>query len=558
MFNKVKVSLNKVKNKIKLSFNKIKGDTMKKLILYLAYLMFLLSVSCDNDNPDSSEKIVLGGNVPDDYTGTVTRVLEDNVHTIKQNSTLILNENDFRYTHMYGFDRLFNHLHRYGYAHDRLVSGRFTKELLSNYDVLFINLVDDTRPGFSEEEIAAVEDFVKNGGGLFVIADHTNVYNHAEMTNPLLAPYDITIRYEIAVDVAPHSVSGLGWILVSDLREHPVNNDIYEYSLETGGPLDGPGGIGFTSPQGWGDAWDPNMEEGYYGNWTKDPGEPSGPQSVVQAVEYGQGRVVVVGDQNIFGDPYLFFIDNSGLAFNAFEWLAHRENDSPHLKDQPSEGLNIRIDTKADDLNMGKSGQNDHYTFYTNLNRVAAVTAHATRRPLPFLPDVSMVVEPIYMPDASSLDEMNRVLDAGGQVALVIEPTSISEASRNFMNYWGIDWGLKDKDGNDFDINSSGNVYSVLSDAVTTTEVRGKNLKLSRCAELTCPGHAILSAENENGNCDLICSYDVSGGRFLLILTGKLFRRSDLGDVHDVPAGYREAAYMLELGLTDILLDYKN
>ncbi len=526
----------------------------RSLVLLLMFTMACAHVVSCEDSKRGSEQVVIGGRPPAGYQGRVTRILEDNVHAIKQNSTLKLNESDFRYVHMYGYARLFEQLNLHGYSHDRLVGGTLTPELLSRYDVIFLNLMDESRPSFTPDEIEAVRQFVHRGGGLFVIADHTNVYRHAEMTNPLLEPYGISIRYEICVDVSPHTVSGLGWILVSDLRPHPVNEGVFEYSLQTGGPLDGPGGIGFTSPSGWGDKWNPDMKDGYYGNWTRDPDEVSGPQSVAQAVEYGSGRVFVVGDQNIFGDPYIHFIDNRPLALNAFEWLAHREGEN--LRDQPLPGLNIRIDTAADNLSCGKSGMPDHYTFYTNLNRVAAVSALATRRPLPWTPDVLMWLEPSRTVEDDVLEEADAVLASGGQLAIVVHPGQMTAASIQLLQHFGLADVYEDPSGNPVDLAAS-SVNQTLSEVTLRQKLRTREIRLASCPAIACPGHAVWTAEDASGAaCDLLCEFPSRNGRILVSFAGGYYRRSALGDVHDVPKDASEMAYLLELGFTDVLLEY--
>ena len=523
------------------------------------WLVWLFTMACSqvascDDSSNAEYRVVIGGRPPADYTGSTTRILEDNVHAVKQNSTLKLNESDFRYAHMYGYARLFEQMNLHGYSHDRLTEGRITPKLLADYDVIFLNLMDETRPSFTEDEIEAVRAFVHAGGGLFVIADHTNVYKHAEMTNPLLAPYGTEIRYEICVDVSPYTVSGLGWILVSDVRDHPVNSDVLEYSLQTGGPVDGPGGIGFTSPGGWGDKWNPQMNEGYYGNWTKDPDEQSGPQAVVQAVEYGSGRVFVVGDQNIFGDPYFMFIDNRSLALNGFEWLAHREGQL--MRNSPMPGLNVRIDTAADSLSTGKAGQTNHYTFYTNLNRIASLSALATRRPLPWTPDVLMWLEPSRVVTDDVLEEANTVLASGGQVTLVLHPGQIPAAAIQLLEHFELAAGYETSAGSPVNLSETA-VIDRLENVTLNQKLRDKTVTLPSCPAIRCPEHAVWTATDGNGGtCDLLCEFPLLNGRFLVSFAGEFYRRSGLGDVHDVPKDATEAAYLLELGLSDVFLEF--
>lgn len=549
--------------------------------LFIA-LLTLNGCNCNND--DNSIKIVSGGTVPEGYNGTITRILEDNVHSTKQNSTIILRENNFQYSQTYGYSRLFSFLNNNGYKHDRLVNGKLTSEILKNYDILFLNLMDNDKPEFKQNEIDAVTSFIQNGGGLFVIADHTNVYKHAEMTNPLLAPYGITIRYEIAADTGIHSVSGIGWILVNNHSDHKVNSGITEYSLQTGGTIDGPGGLGYISTDGWGDFWDPNMADGYYGNWSFDDCDPistdseqyfcdlkgssevRGPLSVSQAVEYHSGRVFVFGDQNSFGDAFLYFADNNILAINAFEWLAKRDNETPPLRNRKPQGLNIRIDTRADNFNMASGGascrddnpdcdltDNGYFSFYVNLHRNEKITAHATRNKLAFTPDAFLVAEPKTGITTESYDELDDVIAQKGQIILIVSD-DLSAYSKAVISHIGVDLNLTNSENTAIDIQND--TLLSLSNVTTTQALHNKSeVSLESCVAVKCPDNAVLSAIDENDKtCDLICSYNVGEAKFLLLFTGKHFRRSALRWVHTTPKGTAYNNFLLQMHFMDLLL----
>ena len=96
--------------------------------------------------------------------------------------------------------RLFSHLGAHGYDWDTVRTGPLTLSLLSDYKVLFINLVHDGCPPFSPPESHAIAQFVQAGGGLLVLADHTNVYGHAATMNPVLSPFGIQIAYTAALE----------------------------------------------------------------------------------------------------------------------------------------------------------------------------------------------------------------------------------------------------------------------------------------------------------------------------------------------------------------------
>jgi hypothetical protein len=525
-----------------------------KLILFSLFIV----ASCSDDN---SLKIVHQGIVPDSYNGPLTRILEDNLHSIKQNSTIKLSESSFKYSQTYGYSRVFKHLNVNGYSHDRITRGLITPELLNEYDILFINLVDDEQKDFKVSERAAICDFVFSGGSLFMITDHTNVYNHAKRVNPILSMLGMKARYETAVDNVPHVIEGLAWIKVSDFKEHPVTTEVQEIELLTGGTLDGDGGVAFISPLGWGDYWNPfNPEKpvGKYGNWILDSNEDSGPLSVVQANTYGSGRVVVVGDQNIFGDPNLYFLDNYKLIFNSMEWLGKREDEEPPLRDRKPEGLIIKIDGKSSDNNMSKTFRRtvDRYPFYMNLNRNSDVTAFSSTYPLSYTPHVLMVVEPEFTVDSSTVNEAQAVLDNGGQIVIIFDPSINSPQVLTFMEYWNLDWELSDKNSVSIDISELYTVEPVESVSVNL-ENRGKIVELKNISGIKCTNNSMLAGMDLMGNSiDLFCKYEKSNGKIILVFTGKNFTQETLGDILSRPEGEQLNNYRLERELVELLLKH--
>ena len=371
-------------------------------------------------------------------------VLVDLRHTEIQNPVdYRLHRDQFNYQGTYGFHRLFEHLDTHDYpwmpTDEKLLDYR-----LEHFDILFINLVHDRMPDFTNEEIQAIKDFVHDGGGLFVIGDHTNVYRHAERINPFLMPMGIEMMYHTAVDHPPfNSVSGLGWIMSFDFSDHPINEGVEMISFKTGGPVrsdDPDDDLVFTSEDSFADYWDESNERGFYGNWSQGDDEelePSGPLSIASATEYGDGRAVLVGDQNIFGDAWLHVGDNFEFALNAFEWLVGNEDTDEPLRNQPVKGHDIAFES---DVNFYQTVRNDsrgdgYYYTYIESNRNEEVTARATTEldtrntdTLWFTSsDIDFGEEELddrtYTDD--DLEETARFLEEGGQVVISFEPSNI-------------------------------------------------------------------------------------------------------------------------------------
>ena len=73
-----------------------------------------------------------------------------------------------------------------------------TPALLSRYDILIIK--NATAP-FAEAEIAAIREFVRNGGGLYLMSEHTNVFGNSTYINPLAEAFGFSFRYDVLFDI---------------------------------------------------------------------------------------------------------------------------------------------------------------------------------------------------------------------------------------------------------------------------------------------------------------------------------------------------------------------
>lgn len=372
-------------------------------------------------------------------------ILVDLYHTTIQNPVdYRLHRDQYSYQGTYGFHRLFDHLARNDYPWNSLRTKPLSGPRLHGYSILFINLVHDTRnhPDFTEEEVELIIDFVRNGGGLFVIADHSNVYRHAERINPFLKPMGIEVMYHTAVDRAPqYSVSGGGWLMAFDFEEHPVTEEVEMISFKTGGPMATDHGVAFTSELSFADYWDESNTGGFYGDWRQGEDrelEPSGPLAIVAAAEFGAGRVAVVGDQNIFGDAWLHFGNNFELATNIVEWLAGNDGAALPLRAQPTGRYQMAFEGRTSHFQPARVAPKGYYTFFVESNRNEEITMSVSPTPmLERLDTLFLAAADITYPSSLShlnhiyyeeeeLDKYESFLSEGGQVVVMFEADDIS------------------------------------------------------------------------------------------------------------------------------------
>jgi hypothetical protein len=257
-------------------------------------------------------------------------VLVDRRHSRKQLLNSQIGKNEYRYNHMHGLGSLGGDLEQRGVAFQE-VHGALTGRALGGASMIFINLPSGDGPDFSHAEVLSLEAFVRAGGGLVLLTDHTNAYFHGEMLAPLARALGFATPPVTACDKAPGqtmSPRSTTWIVPRTDGDHVVLNGVDRLGLMTAGaliPLSGSGlaVLAKTSELGWQDHWNPYQKPksaGLTGNMAQDSDEPDEAVPVLLAGSVGQGRVVVLADQNAWGSIMIGMEDNFQLALNAFAW----------------------------------------------------------------------------------------------------------------------------------------------------------------------------------------------------------------------------------------------
>ncbi len=264
--------------------------------------------------------------------GDAETILLDSVHA-HNHIERGLSPGVYDYHELHGPRRALHELQARGAKLTEVRSGRVDTEVLSGTDVLYLNLVSSDLPAFFPGEIASIRSFVTRGGALLLITDHSNCYHHVNELEPLAEALELRLFKESALEVAPRALgSGPGWIVVDHFEKHPITTGLRWISFQTGGPVDDRGAVATLSKGGWGDRWatSPFGENalrsgnlGNYGNFELDKDERKGRLAVVSARRLGKGRIVVVGDQNVFGDVWIRYGDNRRLFHNVMSWLAN-------------------------------------------------------------------------------------------------------------------------------------------------------------------------------------------------------------------------------------------
>ncbi len=556
--------------------------------LLLAALTLSFAAGCGDDdepsspaanNSDANNHGIPANNNPDPEEGTW--ILVDNIHSQKQNPDLRLMRDNYSYQGMHGYHRLFKHLEANSYPYHQISAGTLTDEVLSGYKILFVNLPSEDRPRFTAEEIAAVHRFVEGGGGLFVISDHSNVYYSADILNPLLVPMGITITNATALERDPNYAIGSAWLKIRHFADHPINAGVTLASFQTGGTMETDAGTAFLSEVGFGDDWNEENLPSRVGNFAWDPGEPEGMLNIMAATTFGAGRVVVVGDQNIFGDEWLLVGNNFELVSNIFEWVGGQEAASPPLRERLStEYLRVGVDLEHADWNIGSNGCAGYFPFFINFNRTPQIAARGIDRPRG---DEALLVYPNIQRELSAdrVEEVRAHLRRGGWVFVVGDVVGGRSASWRLVEALAPDFAVEGGAGsvsvaalpsNDaafpavfgddafpvsaprFDVSGMKMAaHNYTGGAVCPADIEQAQPYLRKTT--SSQGVPFLQAEVDGQTVDLARELDVEGGKLVVFLQSGFWRNETLGSERQQPTRRTADAHKIQYKMLDWMVE---
>ncbi|MBN2473511.1 MAG: PEP-CTERM sorting domain-containing protein [Pirellulales bacterium] len=154
----------------------------------------------------------------------------------------------------------------------------------AGYNVLVLCLGSAYNSPYTAAEATRIADYVGGGGGLLILGDNTGVPN--SNLQPVASVFGVTLGIS---DVAAST---------GNFGPHPIFNGISQMVFGGGASLNV---SGMASAIAWAEASD---------------------EIVTAAATHGNGRVIVFGDINLFGNNTLGLADNAPLAVNTFEYLA--------------------------------------------------------------------------------------------------------------------------------------------------------------------------------------------------------------------------------------------
>jgi uncharacterized protein DUF4350 len=179
----------------------------------------------------------------------------------------------------------------------RRTGDALTEQSLASADVA---VVINPTEHLTADERSRLERFVRRGGGLVVLGDHTDIFGSQAPLNELLEPYGVAYRFDSAFTPG-HWRNDAGFFPGPLTRGLDDANSRFQQS--TGASLSLSRGAEPVATARWGfsDAGDrENKDNGFLGDYIYQASETLGDLAVVAMARHGDGRVIVFGDTSAF------------------------------------------------------------------------------------------------------------------------------------------------------------------------------------------------------------------------------------------------------------------
>ncbi len=256
----------------------------------------------------------------DHGTPKAGRIAIDDAHSDWEWSTIPLNKTVFGPKTTYNYwsmnellGRHFSELH----VNEEDV---LDSDTLRSHDVWILKT--PTRP-YTSEELSAIHQYVQDGGGVWLIGDHTDIFGMNTYLNQVSERYSIHFNTDA---VGPQDWTGrVRQLWTPPRRSHPIAGQIQEFQWATSCSL---GASPWTSDVVMAghalsaDGVDYALNTGF-GDHIQDASEPYGRMLQCVAVRSGRGRVLAFSDSTVFSSFFFHIPGKPELAIGSVWWLNH-------------------------------------------------------------------------------------------------------------------------------------------------------------------------------------------------------------------------------------------
>jgi hypothetical protein len=195
---------------------------------------------------------------------------------------------------------------------------KLKSELLKEIDLLVIgNPIDDF---FSSIEIKQVVDFVRSGGGLLLLSEYGSDYLQKTNLNDIGGKFGIIFEKNLIKEVNQANQNCISTLHIHNFLKHKMTKHIREVKI--GGSCSiflskDAKPLLQTDQNSWSEVFNSSTEQ-----WIKEDEEKQ--QNLAAFTEFGKGKVVALGDIDIFTSDSNFglnSLDNQKFIQNVINWL---------------------------------------------------------------------------------------------------------------------------------------------------------------------------------------------------------------------------------------------
>jgi hypothetical protein len=225
-------------------------------------------------------------------------------------------------TEWYGQDSGYNYACIYDYCSRFYNMSRLTTAIdnttLKNCDVLMVK-VPTSR--YTPAEISYIENFVKQGGGLMLVGEHTSVFNSGTYINDIAQVFGFRFRYDCLFDIDTtfEQLYNLPVVPHPIIQNIPFLNFAVSCSIDPGkrfgmAPIRSTGLKNLTADYHASNYYPQveNLAQMRYGAFTQ-----------LWTIKHGKGRVAAFTDSTIFSNFATFEEGKAELMLGMIEWLNH-------------------------------------------------------------------------------------------------------------------------------------------------------------------------------------------------------------------------------------------
>ena len=185
------------------------------------------------------------------------------------------------------FQLLVQNLASHGFSVDTTAQG-FLVEDPASYEVIVVCGASSDDTSYTAAEVSRISNFVQSGGGLLIMGDNLDCPN--ANIEPVASIFGVSLALS---DVEPYDT------YTGNLATHIIFENVGEIYMRAAGEIS---------------ASTPSAEVA----WQEGTGK-----GLVAVGTYGNGRVVTLGDFNIFAEEeYYYNVDNRQFSINTFQYLA--------------------------------------------------------------------------------------------------------------------------------------------------------------------------------------------------------------------------------------------